>query len=53
MRNLVVIAADEQRVAGLPGDIAHCAWDVDSGGSYLCTSTGTITFLPANARQVR
>ena len=53
MRNLVVIAADEQRLAGLPDDVAHCAWDVDSGGSYLCTPTGAITFVSPNAQQVR
>lgn len=53
MRNLVVSAATERQITGLPEIVSHCAWDFESGGAYVCTSTGAISFVPPNELQVR
>lgn len=53
MRNLVVSAASVRQAAGLPEDVAHCAWDFETSGVYICTSTGAISFVPPNASEVQ
>lgn len=51
MRNLVVSAASVRPAAELPENVAHCAWDFETGAVYICTSTGAISFVPPGASE--